>query len=306
MEQLVASLRNDLRVWVLAARPVTLTASLVPVLLGTALVAEAVEIDWLLFTLAVLGAGAIQVGTNLADEYVDHRGSRASAKFPAPHKVIQRGLLSERAVLLGTALCFAAGAGMGLYIVSRAGWPILVAGIFSLLAGYLYSSGPFPLGKWGLGEVTVFVFMGPLIVMASYYVQVQELTWRLFWASVPIGLLVAAILQGNNLRDLDEDRAEGKHTLVTMFGARPGRWTYAALLVGAYVALAVNIGTRVMPPSSLIAMASLPWALLWVRRLWAAKARPDFNRVLVGTAKLHLVAGLLMALGVSLQVATSR
>ena len=190
--------------------------------------------------------------------------------------------------------------------MSQVGWPILVAGVFSLLAGYLYSSGPFPLGKWGLGEVTVFMFMGPLIVMSSYYVQVQELTWRLFWASVPIGFLVTAILQCNNLRDLEEDRAEGKHTMVTIFGARPGRWTSAALLLGAYAALAINAGTRVMPPLVLIAMASLPWALIWVRRLWAAKARPDFNRVLVGTAKLHLVAGLLMALGVSLQVVTGR
>ncbi len=295
------SLRQDARSWVMAVRPVTLSASAVPVLLGTALAAVAVDINWLLFGLAFTGALIIQVGTNLADEYVDHRSSRASAKFPAPHKVIQRGLLSERAVLLGTALCFALSAGIGLYIVSQVGWPILVAGIFSLLAGYLYSSGPFPLGKWGLGEITVFLFMGPLIVMASYYVQVQELTWRLFWASVPIGLLVTAILQGNNLRDIDEDRAEGKHTLVTIFGASPGRWTYAALLLGAYVALAINVGTGVMPPLALIAMASLPWALMGVRRLWAAKARPDFNRVLVGTAKLHLAAGLLMALGVALK-----
>ncbi len=300
------SLRSDARSWVLAARPVTLSASAVPVLLGTALAAMAVDINWLLFSLAFTGAVIIQVGTNLADEYMDHRSSRASAKFPAPHKVIQRGLLSERAVLLGTALCFALGAGLGLYIVSQVGCPILVAGVFSLLAGYLYSGGPFPLGKWGLGEVTVFVFMGPLIVMASYYVQVQELTWHLFWASVPIGFLVTSILQCNNLRDLEEDHAEGKHTLVTIFGPRPGRWTYAALLLGAYVALAINVGTRMMPLLALIAMASLPWALVWVRRLWAAKARPDFNRVLVGTAKLHMVAGLLMALGVSLEVATSR
>ncbi len=274
-------------------------------LLGTSLAAVVVEINWLLFSLAFTGAVTIQVGTNLADEYTDHHSGKASAKFPAPHKVIQRSMLSERAVLLGTALCFAVSAGIGLYIVSRVGWPILVAGIFSLLAGYLYSSGPFPLGKWGLGEITVFLFMGPLIVMASYYVQVQDLTWGVFWASVPIGLLVTAILQANNLRDVEEDRAAGKYTFATIFGSSPGRWTYAALLVGAYMALAINVGTGVMPSLALVAMASLPWALFWVHRLWEAKARPDFSRVLEGTAKLHMGAGLLMALGVSMKVAIS-
>lgn len=297
------SLRNDLHSWLLASRPITLSASAVPVLLGTALASLAVHVNWLLFSLAFTGAVLIQVGTNLADEYTDHRRGAGGVKFPAPHKVIQLGLLSERAVLRGAILCFAISSGMGLYIVSQVGWPILVAGVLSLLAGYLYSSGPLPLGKWGLGELTVFLFMGPLIVMASSYVQVRELTWPLFWASVPIGMLVTAILQCNNLRDLDEDRVEEKHTLVTLLGAPVGRWTYVALLLGAYVALGINVVTGVMPWPALIALGSLPWALLWTRRLWAARARPALNGVLVGTAKLHLGAGLLMALGVSLHTA---
>ena len=294
------SVRTDLRHWVMASRPVTLSASAVPVLIGTAMAAHTVRINGLLFALTFVGAVVIQVATNLADEYTDHRRGGAH-KFPAPHKVIQRGLLSERAVLLGVLLCFSVASGMGLYIVSQVGWPILVVGVLSLLAGYLYSSGPLPLGNWALGELTVLLFMGPLIVMASFYVQVQELTWPLFWASVPIGLLVTAILQTNNLRDVEEDRAEGKHTLTTILGMTLGRWMYAALVLGAYVALVGIVLGGAVPQLALVALASAPWALLLLRRLWKALERPGFNAILIGTAKLHMGTGLLMALGISIQ-----
>ncbi|MBI2166369.1 MAG: UbiA family prenyltransferase [Chloroflexi bacterium] len=188
---------GPIRSWALAARPLTLTASATPVLVGTALAATQGPIDWLLFSLALVGAVLIQAGTNLADEYIDHRRTGGAAKFPAPHKVIQRGLLAPRAVLAGAVLSFAVSAAMGLYIVSQVGWPILLVGILSILAGYLHSSGPFPLGHWALGELTVFLFMGVVIVMASYFVQAQEITWPGFWSSLPIAFLVTAILQCN-------------------------------------------------------------------------------------------------------------
>ena len=291
---------NHLHRWVIAARPPTLTAAATPVLIGSALAAVAVDINWLLFVFAFTGAVLIQIGTNLADEYTDHRRSGGVAKFPAPHKVIQIGLLSERAVIAGTVLSFAISGSIGLYIVSQVGWPILLVGIFSMLAGYLHSSGPFPLGDRALGELTVFIFMGPLIVMASYYVQVQQVSWPVFWSSLPIAMLVTSILQCNNLRDEDEDRKEGKHTLVTILGTPAGHWIYVALLLGAYISLVSTVGASMTPTLALISLASLPWVLPLIRQIWQAKARPDFNRVLLGTVKLHLGAGLLMALGISI------
>ena len=287
----------------LAARPATLTASATPVLLGSALAAQVVHLEWVLFMLSLTGAVLIQIGTNLADEYTDHRKSGSSGKYPVPHKVIQRGLLTEQAVLVGMVVCFTLSTGIGLYIVSQVGWPILVVGVVSLLIGYVYSSGPFPLGNWALSEVIVFIFMGPVIVMASYYVQVQELTWPLFWASVPVGLLVVAILQVNNLRDIDEDRVEGKYTLASIFGQRRAQWMYAALVFGAYVALISCIVTGVLPALALMGLASLPWALVFVRRLLSAAERQMFNRILLGTARLHMSTGLLMSLGLALEVA---
>lgn len=297
---------NYVRSWTLAARPLTLTASATPVLIGTALAATQGPIDWLLFSLALVGAVLIQVGTNLADEYIDHRRTGGAAKFPAPHKVIQRGLLAPRAVLAGAVLSFAVSAAMGLYIVSQVGWPILLVGILSILAGYLHSSGPFPLGHWALGELTVFLFMGVVIVMASYFVQAQEITWPGFWSSLPIAFLVTAILQCNNLRDVDEDRSEGKHTLVTLLGARAGRWVYAVLVLGAYLVLVAAVLAGVTPKLAILGLAPLPWALSLVQRLWQATARPHFNAVLMGSARLHLATGLLIALGISLHSLLAR
>jgi len=294
------SLRKHLQSWLLAARPLTLTASATPVLIGAALAAEKGPLDWSLFALAFCGAVLIQVGANLADEYTDHRRSGGVPKFPAPHKVIQRGLLSERAVLWGAHVSFALATAMGLYIVSEVGWPILVVGIFSLLAGYLHSSGPFPLGDRALGLPTVFVFMGPVIVMSSYYVQVQQVTWSLFWASAPIGLLVTAILQANDLRDLDEDRRSGKRTLTTILGAKVGRLAYLLLLDGAYLSLLAVARYGELPSPSLLAWLTFPWALSLVRRLEKAEARPALNEVMLGAARLHLATGLLMALGIAL------
>ena len=174
----------------------------VPAMVGTALavgvgraatVAATVDaLNWLLFALALTGSVAIQIGTNLTDEYSDHRKSGSEGKFLAPHKVIQRGLLSERAVALGMGTAFGYGVVAGLIIVAHVGWPILVVGLASVAAAYLYAGGPKPLGTLGLGEPVVFVFMGQVMVMAAYYVQQEALTWASFYVSLPVAFIVTA------------------------------------------------------------------------------------------------------------------
>ncbi|MBI4338362.1 MAG: 1,4-dihydroxy-2-naphthoate octaprenyltransferase [Chloroflexi bacterium] len=288
-----------LRVWTLATRPVTLTAAAVPVLVGTALAARVAPLEWPLFVLAFLGSVLIQVGTNLTDEYTDHRARGGLPKYPAPHKVIARGLLSQRAVLWGTVTSFGLSTAMGLYIVSQVGWPILAVGVLSSMAGYLHSSGPFPLGHHLLGEITVFLFMGPLIVMSAYFVQTQQLTWEVFWASVPVAFLVTAILQCNNLRDREDDRAEGKRTFATLLPVAAGPWLYAWLVFLAYAVLVVDAMAGAVPWYALAALASMPLAFRQVRRLALARARPQFNQALEGTARLHMMAGLLLAAGIA-------
>jgi len=283
--------------WVLASRPVTLSASVVPVLVGTTMAMVHGSLNWSLFVLALFGSILIQIGTNLIDEYTDHRRS-SSPKFSAPHKVIQRGLLSEKAVFRGGILCFGVASGMGLYIVSQVGPLILLVGIVSLLAGYLYSSGPVPLGNVGLGELTVFVFMGPLIVLSSYFVQTESISWSATCASLPIGMLVTAILQANNLRDIDEDLGEGKHTLSTFFGARAGSRMYTLLVLGSYLVVILGGISSMLPKWASLSLMTIPSAIGLSRRLGQTRSRSGFNAILIGTAQLHMRFGALMAFGI--------
>ena len=285
--------------WFWAARPFSLSASVAPVLVGTALAATVGALDWLLFALALTGSVAIQIGTNLTDEYSDHRKSGSEGKFLAPHKVIQRGLLSERAVALGMVAAFGYGAAAGLTIVALldVGWPILAVGLASVAAAYLYAGGPKPLGTLGLGEPVVFVFMGPLMVMASYYVQQEALTWASFSVSLPVAFIVTAILVVNNIRDVEEDREAGKRSLATAAGTRAATWTYAALLAGAYLSIAGAALGGAVSPWALLGLAPLPWAAGAARALFAAEERPAMNRLLVRSGKLHGLTGLALAAG---------
>jgi 1,4-dihydroxy-2-naphthoate octaprenyltransferase len=297
---MITTIAKPARAWFWASRPFSLSASVVPVALGTAMAAAVVDLDWLLFSFALAGSVLIQVGTNLTDEYTDHRRSGGEAKFLAPHKVIARGMLSERAVLLGLIISFAVGIGMGLYIVSQVGWPILAVGIASVLVAYLYSAGPYPLGNLGLGEPIVFFFMGPLMVMAAYYVQVEEMAWPVLWASMPVALLVTSIMHCNNLRDIDEDRREGKRTLASLMGPGPARWTYAGMLAAAYGTIVALALADIIDLLGLLGLVALPWAAVLAMRVWRATERPAFNRSLVNGAKLHALTGLSVAVGLGI------
>ena len=287
------------RSWLWATRPFSLSASVAPVLVGTALAAGGGGTDWLLFALALTGSVAIQIGTNLTDEYTDHRRHGGAGKFLAPHKVIQRGLLSERAVLMGTAAAFGYGIAAGLVIVSQVGWPILAVGIASVAVAYLYAGGPRPLGALGLGEPLVLVFMGPVMVMAAYYVQAREVTLAAFWVSLPVAFVVTAILHCNNLRDIAEDQAASKRSVATRIGVTPSRWVYAGLLAAAYVAIAA-LGATSTPSAWLLAgLLPAPWALDAARKLFRADDRAAMNRMMVRSAELHGWTGVTLAAGLA-------
>ena len=283
--------------WFWAARPFSLTASVTPVLVGSALAATVGAIDWLLFALALTGSIAIQIGTNLTDEYSDHRKSGGAGKFLAPHKVIQRGLISERAVGFGMAAAFGYGAAAGLVIVAHVGWPILAVGLASVAAAYLYAGGPKSLGTLGLGEPVVFVFMGPLMVMASYYVQREALTWASLYVSLPVAFIVTAILHVNNLRDISEDLEAGKRSIAASIGVASSRWLYAGYLASAYLSIAAVAVSGVVGPWALLGLAPLPWAVGAARALFAAEERAAMNRLLVRSAKLHGWTGITLAAG---------
>lgn len=291
---------SPLKSWFWATRPFSLSASVAPVLVGSALALGDVDPRWLLFAVALTASVAIQIGTNLTDEYSDHRRHGDAGKLLAPHKVIQRGLLSERAVLVGILTVFGYGIVGGLFIVSQTGWPILAIGLASVAAAYLYAGGPYPVGNYGIGEPVVFVFMGPIMVMGAYYVQAETVTWTGVVVSLPIACIVTAILHCNNLRDIAEDREVGKRSIAAALGVTASRWFYAGLLAAAYATIAILAATQTSSAWVALGLLPAPWAVDAVRKLFQANDRMAMNRIMVRSAKLHGWTGVTMATGLAI------
>ena len=288
-------------VWYWAARPFTLTASIVPVLVGSALAFQEGRAFIHLFILALVASVLVQVGTNLTDEFSDDASPEARGqKLLAPYKVIALGLLSNRAVRLGAVVSFAVATGIGLYIVTVAGWLILVIAAASLLVAYLYAGGPKPLGTVGLGNPLVFVFMGPVMVMGAHYVHVREVTMDAFWVSLPVACLVTAILVANDLRDLEEDRIAGKTTPVTLWGRTFGRWLWTTLVAGAFAAAVAWAAIGGHGPWPLLTVVALYPAYRAFRGIWGEETRPSLAVVLRNSARLHWWFGVLFAAGLAL------
>ena len=286
-----------LETWLWAIRPFTLPASVVPALVGTALAFYDGHFHGLRFALVLMGSVLVQIGTNLVDEYTDHAKGGSQGKLLAPYKVIALGLLSPQAVRVGAATSFGLATAIGLYLVAITNWSLLLACAASLAVAYGYSAGPRPLGNVGLGQPLVFVFMGLLMVTATYYVQAMTLTGPAFLASLPVACLVTAILVVNDLRDIDEDRQAGKITSVSYYGARFGFWLFVALVAGAYVSiLAWVVVQPAMLPLLLVGLA-LPKGIATIGLIRAGGSRAALNQALRGSAQLHLQFGVLLALG---------
>jgi 1,4-dihydroxy-2-naphthoate octaprenyltransferase len=292
-----------LRTWLTAFRPISFTASVIPVLVGTAIAART-SFDALLFMLALSGAVAIHAGTNLINDYFDHVKGTDNEESLGQSGVIQRDMLSPRAVLVGGILSFVAGAAIGLTITALTGWPVLVLGIASVVAGYFYTAPPFSLAYRGLGEVVVFLFMGPVVVIGAYYVQTESFAWLPFVASLPIGLFVAAILHANNVRDIENDRRNHKWTLAALAGRPIADYEFMALTLGAYAVVVVMVASGVAPWTVAVTLLTLPIAVRLVRVEKTQTGARALNLVLAQTAGLHMLFGLLLAFGFALAVWT--
>ncbi len=288
-----------LRIWLEAIRPFSFTASVTPVLLGSLLGAMDGPFSWNLFFLALIGALLIHTGTNLVNDYYDYVNRVDLLEGEGPHlagpsMVIQRGLLSPQEVYWGGVGAFALGSALGLGLVYLCGWPILALGLCSVLAGYFYTARPVSLAYKAWGEATVFVFMGPVIVLGAYYVQRQGFALNPLLLSLPIGFLVAAILQANNIRDLESDRQRGKHTLATRVGRRAAAYELAALILGAFVAVGALAVGGLAPWPVLLSWLALPHALPIVRAAFRTAEVQELNTAVLSSAKLHLEFGLLL------------
>jgi 1,4-dihydroxy-2-naphthoate octaprenyltransferase len=255
--------------------------------------------DGCLFLLVLLASMLVQSGTNLVDEYADHREGVVAHKVQAPYKVIALGLLTPAAVRRGALTCFGLAAMIGVYLVTRTGWPLAVVCLASVGVAYGYSAGPVPLGHLGLGEPLVFVFMGPVMVLGSFYVQTRMLTWPAVWLSLPVACLVTAILVVNNLRDVEEDQHSGKVTLVSLWGRQTVVRLYCLLLLVAFGSLVVLVASGVGSWLWFLPFLVLPQGLAVVTLVRQGTERAVLHQALRGTAQLHLRFGLLLAVALS-------
>jgi 1,4-dihydroxy-2-naphthoate octaprenyltransferase len=204
--------RTPHSLWWKAARPRTLSASVAPVLAGTA--AALPTFGLIRFLLALAGSVAIQAGTNMLNEHFDHVQGLDLTRERRADMVVQTGQLPHGALLRGGIAAMAIGVLCGLALVALTGPVLLLVGVLSVLAGWAYTARPLALGYRALGEVTVFVFMGPVIVIGAAFVQTEGWSRTAVLLSIPVGMLVTAILHVNNIRDMADDLANGRQMTI--------------------------------------------------------------------------------------------
>lgn len=286
--------------WVLGARPRTLPAAIVPVLVGTACGWRRYLPDhlaWVNFKLALIVALALQIATNYSNDYSDgKRGTDDPSKRVGPPRLVGNGLATAAEVKQAMILAFAVALVAGGVLVLRVGWELVPVGIAAVAAGYFYTGGPKPYGYLGLGEAFVFVFFGVVATVGSTYVQLGRITWLSLGCSFAVGSLATALLVINNLRDIPGDTVSGKRTLAVRIGDRRTRHFYVALLVVPFLLLPfiAGLGNR---PAAAVAFAALVLATRPITRVLSGSKGLDLIPVLAETGRLQLVFGVLLSGG---------
>jgi len=284
--------------WVLAARPATLPAGVAAVVVGSALAAAAGVFRWDAFVVTLFAALAIQIGVNYANDLADaQKGADTDARI-GPTRAVATGLLTSGQMKRGIAVAFGLAAIAGVYLISLAGWVILAIGIVSIIAALGYTNGPIPYGYYGFGEVFVFVFFGLVATVGTRYVYDRAAPADAWVSGVSMGLLAAAILVANNVRDIETDRIAGKRTLAVILGRQPARWMYTVMLFVAYAVVGTAVAAGVLPSWTMLTFVSIPLAVQPVRTIFSQTEGPPLIGVLKATARLQLVFAALLALGV--------
>ncbi len=289
---------NPIRAWLSAFRPKTLPLSVTPVAVGLAVAwSEQASLSPGPAIATLAAALLIQIGTNLHNDVKDYERGADTSERLGPPRATAEGWLSPRQVRAGAYGSFAAAFAIGIYLAWVGGWPIVILGLASLLAGLGYTGGPKPLAYTPLGELFVWLFFGLGAVAGTGYLQTGHVTPLALWAGAALGLHAAAVLTVNNFRDQDSDRRAGRRTLVVLIGTRASRAVYAASILVPFL----------LPPFLwlsgqhdwvvLLPLSALPGAATAVHRFTHAVPEPGLNVLLARTARLQALFGLLLAAG---------
>jgi 1,4-dihydroxy-2-naphthoate octaprenyltransferase len=292
---------SKFQVWLLASRPKTLPAAVSPVIIGSAVAFAEHSFRFGPALAAFLGALLLQIGANLANDVFDYEKGADQHDRLGPIRVTQAGLLSPKDVKTGMWVTFALAAICGIYMTLVSGWFILLIGLLAILAAIAYTGGPFPYGYKGLGEIFVFIFFGFAAVCGTYYAQTNTISQLAVLSSIPVGLLIVAILVVNNVRDYESDKSANKKTLAVRFGLEWARQEFVSIVILAFVTVVLLSISDIATPWLLLTWLSLP--LVFSTSSSVLNQRGNIlNKTLASTGQLTLVFSLLYAVGLILSV----
>ena len=289
-------------------RPFSFTASTVPVAVGGALAAVLGIFDWTLFFVALAAAVLLHIGTNVINEVYDVRKGVDTIVSPRASHAIVKGRISDREAYVLGVVAFALAFVLGAFLVSVRGWTIVALGLIGIVGGYTYTAPPLQYKFSSFGIPLVFLLMGPLMVIGSFYAITGAFDWSALAISIPVGLLVAAILHGNEWRDISEDARAGARTFSVRAGRNAAHWLYIALVVGAYLALTAAVVGDLLPTWTLLAMLSLPLLVRQIRsaEFGASGQQRAIAMIDLQTAQLHAAFGYLMVIGLLVAALAAR
>lgn len=283
--------------WVMATRPRTLPAALVPVLVGSSIAFHDDKFKVIAAIVALVCAILIQIGTNFVNDLYDFIYGTDKKDRVGPKRVVTAGLISISEMKFGILVAFGLSFMFGMYLVYLTGWEILLLGLISILAGIAYTAGPFPLAYNGLGDIASFLFFGFIGTAGTYYVQANEVSMFAFWSSIPVGSLITNILVVNNYRDREEDQSNGKNTLAVLFGEKFARFQYIIFMLLSYSILFVVYYTYKNSYWVFLPLLSLPLSVKLIKMIFTLRGS-ELNKTLELTAKLSALYGLLFAAGI--------
>lgn len=286
--------------WIAAARPKTLSAGVIPVLVASALALRDQKFQFFVFLAALLGAAAIQIATNYINDASDFLRGADTVERLGPPRMAQTGALAPRDLFFGAALCFLFATIMGVYLISVAGFTMLWIGVFSILAAIAYTAGPYPLAYYGLGDLFVMIFFGFVAVCGTYFAHASRLENFSLWASLAVGSLGVSLIVVNNARDIPTDIKVHKKTMAVRMGLGPTKIYYAILLLIPFAVLLATYLKHEAGKMIFIPFATVPMAwrnsYLMLRAQWPQQ----YNDLLVKSAKLQILFGILLSIAIVL------